>query len=190
MTFSKAEIAVIAGVVLLILIQILYDPISSAQHSLEVSNTRKEIPLARAKWDAFGITDYTFEIIGDGRSICQPSARVEVQNETVVNVELMDFAAETSTPQILPPEQWVNPDWGNEVFLCNYKNFTMTKIFELVEQTLQNFPTSILQADFDPEYGYVTSFEYGIYVGHGLARPKLSNCCNVFEIQNFQVKEK
>ena len=180
MKFSKIYIST-AGIVLLLIVQVLYDPISSAKHVLTVSSVRSQLPQAQAKWEKLEITDYTFEIIGDGSSICKPSVRVKVQNDIVVKVETQD-----ATPQILPPSQWINPDWENEVFLCNYRNFTMTKIFELVELTLQNFPSSILQADFDSEYGYVTSFDYGIYVGHGLARPQISNCCNVFRIQNFQ----
>jgi len=176
--------AVIAA--LLVLTQILYDPISSAKHLLEVSSIRDQLPQARAAWDSSKITDYTFEIIGDARSICQPSARIEVQNDVVVNVEIL----KKTTSQILPPDQWADPDWGYEVFLCNYNHFTMTQIFELVEQTLQNFPSSILHAEFDTEHGFVTSFEYGIYVGYGLARPQISNCCNVFRIQNFQPKNK
>ena len=180
MKFSKKIFTIAAGIILL-LTQILYDPISSAKHALTVASVRSQLPQAEAKWDASEISGYTFEIIGDGRSICQPSARIEVQDDKVVNVEVLGPPA-----KILPPDQWTDPDWENEVFLCNYRNFTMTKIFELVELTLQNFPSSILQADFDSEYGFVTSFEYGIYVGYGLARPKISNCCNIFRIQNFQ----
>lgn len=182
MTASKTRLIIASGiVVLLILTQVLYDPISSAKHVLTISSVRSQLPQAQAKWNASEISSYTFEIIGDGRSICQPSTQIEVQDDKVVKVETLD-----ATPQILPPDQWADPDWENEVFLCNYRNFTMSKIFELVELTLQNFPSSILHADFDSEYGFVTSFEYGIYVGHGLARPQISNCCNVFRIQKFQ----
>ncbi|MBE0669623.1 MAG: hypothetical protein IH588_03465 [Anaerolineales bacterium] len=181
MKSKKIYLAATIAVISLLLIQVLYNPISSVKHSLTISNVRGQLPQARAAWESTGITDYTFEIIGDARSICQPSARIEVQNDAVVKVELLN-----TNLQILPHDQWADPDWGNEVFLCNYKNFTMTKIFELVDLTLQNFPSSILQADFDAKYGYVTSFEYGIYVGYGLARPKISHCCNVFRIINFQ----
>jgi len=182
MTSSKIRLITASGIIiLLILTQVLYDPISSVKHVLTISSVRSQLPQAQAKWEKLEITNYTFEIIGDARSICQPSVQIEVKNDKVVKVETLG-----PNPQTLPPEQWVDPDWENEVFLCNYNNFTMTKIFDLVELTLHNFPSSILQADFDTEYGFVTSFEYGIYVGHGLARPQLSNCCNVFRIQNFQ----
>ncbi len=173
------------SIAVLLIVQVLYDPISSAKHVLTISSVHSQLPQAQTKWEKLKITDYTFEIIGDARSICKPSARIEVKNDVVVKVGLLN-----TNSQILPPDQWADPDWGNEVFLCNYNHFTIPQIFELVEQTLQNFPSSILQADFDSEYGYVTSFEYGIYVGYGLARPQISDCCNVFRIQNFQTTSK
>ena len=177
------------GIVILLLgiaVQVLYDPISSAKHSLMVSNVRAELPQARAKWDASGITDYTFEIQGDARSICQPSAMIEVRNNVVVRVETKDFSSVDSPAQLLPPEQWADPDWGEEVFLCSYFHFTMPQIFDLLDETLQNYPSSIMQADFDSQYGFVTNFRFGIYAGYGLLRPRLDNCCNEFSIQNFQ----
>lgn len=177
---------IVIALLLVILIQVLYDPISSIQHSLNVVGVRNQLPQSRAKWDALEITSYTFEIIGDARSICKPSARIKVENDVVVQVEVISFTSKNPTSQILPPDQWTDPDWGNEVFLCDYNNFTFTKVFELVEQTLQNFPSSVLQAEFDNQYRFVTSFEYGIYVGKGLAQPQVSNCCNIFRIQNFR----
>ena len=186
MTQKKLRtIGIIAFIALLIGVQVLYDPLSSARHALLVSSVRTELPEARAKWEAAGITEYTFEIVGDGRSICQPSAIVEVRSGEVVKVETKDFAS-NSPVQVLPPDKWADPDWGEEVFLCSYYHFTMPQVFDLVEETLRNFPSSIKQADFDPQYGFVSDFNFGIYVGYGLARPKLSNCCNVFQVRNFQ----
>jgi len=188
MTFSRPRIAKLIGVVLLIgiLIQILYDPISSAKHSLKVFNVRNQLPRARAKWEALGITDYTFEIQGNGRTICEPSAIIEVKNDMVVRVETRDFSSRNSPSLLLSPEKWADPGWGDEVFLCNYAHFTMTQIFDLLDSTLQDFPSSIMRADFDPEYGFLTDFSFGIYVGYGLLRSQISDCCNVFSIKNFQ----
>jgi len=164
-----------------ILIQVLYDPISSANHSLKVFYTQNQLPRQRAKWEAQAITEYSFEIRGNGRSICEPSAVVEVKNDLVVNVQTTD-----SPGQPLPSEKWSDPGWGDEVFLCNYANFTMTRIFDLVDSTLQDFPSSIMRADFDPRYGFVTDFSFGIYVGYGLLKPQVTDCCNLFSITNFQ----
>jgi hypothetical protein len=188
MKISKPLIITVGIVILLfgLVIQVLYDPVSSARHALMVSNVRAELPQARAKWDAAGITDYTFEIQGDARSICQPSAIIEVRNNIVVKVETKDFTSADSPAQILPPDRWADPDWGEEVFLCSYFHFTMPQVFDLVEQTLQSYPSSIMQAEFDPEYGFVSGFRFGIYVGYGLLKPRLSDCCNDLVIKNFQ----
>ena len=167
-----------------VLLQVAYDPISSARHHLRIASVRTELPEALAKWDALGITDYTFEIRGDARSICRPSAVIQVRGGEVVKVETKgnDDAA-----RLLPPVSWSDPDWGEEVFLCSYFHFTMPQFFDLVEQTLQSYPASIMQAEFDDEHGFVSDFSFGIYVGYGLLRPGISNCCNEFQIRNFQV---
>ena len=169
-----------------VLIQILYDPISSTRHALTVSRVRTELPQAHAKWDTKGVTDYSFELIGNARSICKPSAIVEVRRGEVVKVETKNFT-EDSASQLLSMDKWADPDWGEEVFLCSYFHFTMPQFFDLVDETLRNYPSSIMQAEFNPKYGFVSHFKFGIYVGYGLARPKLSNCCNEFEIHDFQV---
>lgn len=165
---------------IVILIQVLYDPIASARHTLKVASVRAELPRARAQWDALGIKNYTFEIQGDGRSICRPYATIEVREGVVVKVETKDPVA------ILSPEYWADPSWGEEVFLCSYSHYTMPQIFDLVDITLRNFPSSIMQAEFDPLYGFVSHFKFGIYVGYGLARPRLNDCCNEFQISKFQ----
>jgi hypothetical protein len=188
MTFLTPRIAKAAAIILFIgiLIQVLYDPISSAKHSLEVSGVRTELPQARAKWEAFGITDYRFDIQGNARSICQPSAIIEVKNDVIVKVETRDFSSKNSRAQLLPPEKWADPGWGDEVFLCNYARFTMTQIFDLLDNTLQNYPSSVMRAEFDPEYGFLADFSYGIHVGYGLLKPQVGDCCNILSIKNFQ----
>jgi len=189
MKFSKIRTVGTISIIILfigILIQVLYDPVSSVRHSLLISNVRTELPATRAKWDSLRITDYTFEIQGDARSICQPSAIIEVRNDEVVKVETKDFAAADVPVQLLPTDRWADPDWGEEVFLCSYFHFTMPQIFTLVEVTLRNYPSSIVQVGFDPEYGYVTEFSYGIYAASGALSLRIDDCCNKFIIRNFQ----
>jgi len=181
----NSKFIIAAGITaLLIVTEILYDPISSARHHLRIASVRAELPQARAKWDGAGITDYMFEIQGNARSICQPSAVIEVRDNAVVKVETK---GNNDNARLLPPESWSDPDWGEEVFLCNYFHFTMPQFFDLVEQTLQSYPASIMQAEFDDEHGFVSDFSFGMYVCYGLLRPRISNCCNEFQIRNFQV---
>ena len=162
-----------------ILLQVLYDPISSVRHSLKVASVRAELPQAREKWNSLHITDYKFQIQGDGRSICMPYANIEVHGDKVVKVETINPIG------ILSPDYWADPAWGDEVFLCSYLHYTMPQIFDLVAITLRNFPSSITQAEFDLQYGFVSRFRFGIYVGDGLLRPRIDNCCNEFKITEF-----
>jgi len=182
--------AVVTILLVGVIIQVLYDPISSVRHSLLVSNVRAELPQARAKWESLGIDDYTFEIQGGAPLLCQLKAKIEVRSNFVVQVETLEPFSEDASAQILPSEKWADPDWGEEVFLCSYYHFTMPQIFDLVEVTLRNYPSSIIDAEFDPKYGFVTSFKYGLYVGKGLLRPKVSNCCSKLTIKGFQVLDK
>jgi len=186
--FSKPNVLKITGFVLLIgiLVQALYDPFSFAKHSLEVSRVRAEFPQARAKWGASGITDYTFEIQGITPSICQVSAVIQVENDVVIKVETRDLNAVEKLPKLLSPDKWYDPDWGDEVFLCSYHHFTMSHTFDLLEKFTRSDPSTILQVDFDPAYGYITNFRYGLYIGNGLLDPKISECCSNFSIKNFQ----
>jgi hypothetical protein len=179
---KSAVIVLLLGV----LIQVLYDPLSSAKHSIEVSRMRAEIPKSLAKWKSQGITSYTFEITGNAPSICRVSARIEVKNDAVARVETKDFSLENSPAQLLSPDKWADPDWGDEVFLCNYAHFTMTRIFDLLDRTLRDNPSTILQVGFDSNYGFITFFHYGLYSGHGLLSPQISDLSNSLRIRNFQ----
>jgi hypothetical protein len=183
MTFTKTRLIAITGLLLLVvLVQVLYDPISSARHSLQVLSVRNEFSEARAKWETMGITDYMFEIHGNTPSICQASAIVEVENDVVVKVEII----KDGTQEFLAPDRWADPGWGDEVFLCNYAHITMPRIFDLLERSLHNSPFTVMHAEFDPEYGFVTTLRYGLYTGYGLLRPHIDDCCSDLQIENFQ----
>ncbi|MBI3170181.1 MAG: hypothetical protein HYZ22_16985 [Chloroflexi bacterium] len=182
MSASKTQLAIIAVAIVLLfaLVQFLYDPISSVEHLLEVSHIHDQFPVARSQWDAAAIQDYSFEIRGSSQSICAVDALVEVQNNIVTEVTPLQNTFS------LPPEKWADPDWGNEVFLCDYNHFTIPRIFDMVEKTLQNAPTSILEIEFDLRYGFVTDFRDGIFLGHGWLDPKIGAVYNEFQIRNFR----
>lgn len=180
MSTSKIRLAVIVILILLALVQFLYDPISSVGHSLEISHIRDQFPVARAQWDTAAIQDYRFEIRGRSQSICDVDAMIEVRSNIVTEVVLLQSASP------LPPENWADPDWGNEVFLCDYNHFTIPRIFDMVGKTLQNEPSSILEIEFDPQHGFVTGFRDGIFVARGWLSPKIGDVYNEFQIRNFQ----
>lgn len=136
--------------------------------------------MARAQWDSAAIQDYSFEIQGSSQSICVVDAMIEVRNNIVT--EVMPLG--TASP--LPSEKWADPDWGNEVFLCDYNHFTIPRIFDMVGKTLQNTPSSILDITFDPHYGFIVDFRDGLFGGHGWLGPQISNVYNEFQIRDFQ----
>jgi len=188
MKYPKLRLPFYARILFLavLTIQILFDPVSSARHFLMISSVRSKLPQAHATWDSLGIADYTFEIQGSSPPICQPSAVVEVRDGVVVKVELKNSLSGDLQGQLLPPEKWADPDWKDEDFLCSYYHFTMPQIFDFLENTIEKHPSTVMDANFDSLYGFVSRFEYGIYVGYGLLRPRISECCNYFVIKNFQ----
>lgn len=183
MTVSKKYAILVAGFLfVMVLAQVLYDPISSIQHSLLLHKVRREYPQARGKWDALKITDYTFEIHGNTPSICQPSAIIKVEHDTVVEVKTIH----NNLASTLSPDRWADSGWGDEVFLCNYAHFTMPRIFDLLERSLQNQPFTVIRAEFDPQYGFITNLRYGLYVDEGLLLPQIGDCCSDLWVEKFQ----
>jgi hypothetical protein len=63
----------------------------------------------------------------------------------------------------------------------------MPQVFDFLGELLEMSPASILQADFDPSYGFVSYFEFGSFVPKGLLSPRIGDCCSWFSIENFQV---
>lgn len=189
---SSAKLAVTAVTIVLLIgiaIQILFDPLASAKHALEIWRVRNELPEARAKWDAQKIADYSFEVRGYVPLACLASALIEVRNGAVVQVESRDFLPGDSPTKLLPPEEWGTPSLGGQIFPCNYANFTMPQVFDFLDQLLERDASSILQVDFDPNYGFITYFSFGSLVPKGVLSPRIGDCCSWFSIENFQVLE-
>jgi hypothetical protein len=172
-----------------IVIQILFDPLASANHALEIWGVRNVFPDARAKWDAQKIDNYSFEIRGYAPLACLPSALIEVRNGAVTQVEIRDFLPGDSPTQLLPPEEWATPVVGDQIFPCDYANFTMPHVFDFLAGLLKMYPASILQVNFDRNYGFVTHFSFGSFVPEGLLSPRMGDCCSWFSIENFEVLE-
>lgn len=187
----KRNIRTIILVLLIgLIIQVLFDPLGSIEHSGQVVKARILSTSARAKWDAQKIADYSFEIRGYAPLACIVSALIEVRNGVVVQVELMDFVPGDSPTSFLPPEEWANSSYfSDQIFLCDHANFTIPQIFDLLEELLEMEAASILRVDFDPKYGFTTYFRFGSFVPNGLLSPRIGDCCSEFRIENFQVLE-
>ena len=180
--FRKTRIIVGVIFIALILAHFLYDPLSFLQHTVEVRNIQSRFVKAHLQWDSAIIQHYSFEIRGSSQDICMVNALIEVQDNKVILVQPLG----TSSP--LSPQKWADPDWGNEVFLCDYNHFTIPKIFAMLEKTLGNSPFAILETEFDSLYGFITQFEDGISTSHGWLNFRDKNVYNEFQISNFKIE--
>jgi hypothetical protein len=187
---AKLAVATVAILLLIgISIQILFDPFSSAKHTFEIWKARNELPDAHAKWDRATITDYKFEMRGYVPLACVPSALIEVRNGAVVRVDVRDSLPGGSPPRFLPPDEWAALSFAKQIFPCDYANYTMPQVFDFLGELLVVDSSSILQVDFDPNYGFITYLSFGRFVPKGRLSPRIGDCCSWFSIDNFQVLE-
>jgi len=177
---NKMLIAFTGSILVLALLQLLFDPLSPSLHSLKAANTRARFAEAKVQWDAANIKDYAFEIRGSSQNICAVDAVIEVRGNVVTQVQPLNAAPP------LPPEKWADPDWGNEIFLCDYNHFTVPQMLVMVGKTLQNSPFAILEAEFDPRYGFITNFKDGVLGNNGWLHPIARTIYNEFQVVNFQ----
>lgn len=180
MLHKKYSAACIGGLLVLAVAQILFDPISSIRHSLDIANVRNRFGTAQSKWVAANIEDYSFEIHGRSQGICAVNALIEVRDNVVVRAQPLNAASP------LPPEKWADPDWGNEVFLCDYSHFTVSQMFAMLAKTLQNSPFAILEAEFDPRYGFIAHFQNGMFFSDGWLNMRATTIYNEFRVINFE----
>lgn len=166
-------------------IQILFDPLSSILNFSGNLQARVGLPTARDKWEAQNITHYSFEIVTGINSMCIASARVEVRDGKVVQVNRKDFL-ETGkvSEKPLPRESWANPYYP-DVFFCDYADLTFPNLFDRVGQSLE----FVSRISFDAKYGFVSLVRWGSPGGRGLLSPRIWDCCSGFSIEKFQVLE-
>jgi hypothetical protein len=173
-------------IIVALVIQILFDPLSSMINLGENIQARIGLPIARARWDAQHIENYSFEIWNGLGGICMASARVEVRNGKVDRVFFKDNLLTmkiSKTP--MSRKDWANPYYP-DIFFCDYANFTMPQIFGEVEKSLGY----ISRISFDMKYGFVSGVRFGSPGGKGLMSPRIFDCCSGFSITNFQVLDK
>ena len=168
----------------IVVVQVLCDPLSPALHFGQGLKAKLFLPHARQKWDAQEITHYKFDFKAYVPLACIVGGSVEVKDELVIHVGPSSDAAKGPIP-LLDPGFTTSEDF----FLCNYKNYTMPGFFDEVERWIKLYP-SIRHVSFDPEYGFISSFSFGSSGGYGLLSPKISDCCGGFSIRNFQVLDK
>ena len=168
------------AILLIVLFQVLFDPLSSVQHLGERLQARFYLSTAREKWEAQGIRHYRFDFKGYVPLVCVFGGGVEVNDGVVI----LGPRSDADDPQVLLS---LGFSGLNEPSLCNDQNYSMPLLFDEIERWLQDSPGSIMQISFDPQYAFISSFKFGNPGGRGWLSPIISDCCGGITIENFQV---
>ena len=167
-----------------LIIEYLFDPLSSIRNLTENVEARLGLPIARARWAAQKIEHYAFELHAYQQVCWVVYARIEVRHGRVIQVNYIDFETDCMSPISMPRSEWdQNPDWIDS-FLCNYAHFTMPQLFGMAARNTK----SIYKISFDAKYGFPSEVQFGDpQPNGGLFGPKVGGCCYGFVIRNFQV---
>jgi hypothetical protein len=170
--------------IILLVIQILFDPLSPILHVSQSAKAKLLLPLARQKWESQGVTHYSYDVYAFSQ-MCFMGANIEVDDGVVVhagpvkNPDPWDMiqGVRQQNPGF-PPDTW---------FLCNYKNYTVPNWFDHLEKKVQITRSTGTSISFDNKYGFISRFRLDWSSGNGLLEPKIRSCCYGFRIWNFQV---
>jgi hypothetical protein len=122
----------------------------SFESSAELERTRRELPLAEARWNSHNITDYEINV----KAWAHPTFCGIYENGT------LDF----TTPHHLKIQQseivFANDSQKRAVEECAIDNFLPPKVFDTIRQSLKtaNPKYEYLKVEFDPEYGFVSNY--------------------------------
>lgn len=167
-----------------LIIEYLFDPLSSMRNATENIEARLGLPIARARWETHKIKHYMFELHAYQQVCWVIYARIEVSQGRVIQVNYIDFETGEMSEKGIPPSRWdQNPDWIDS-FLCNYANFTMPQLFDLAEQGAEH----IYKISFDARYGFISEVQFGAPKPNGgLFGPRIGGYGTGFRIENFRV---
>ncbi len=150
----------VALLLLLVVVEVLFDPFSMAVNAVERLRIRSELRQARSTWEAAGIADYDLTVSGYTPLAC------------IVTEELIPVRDGQA------PEKPATSSWQ----YCQIPR-TVPEGLNRVEEALSW--EGSMQASFDKQYGYVSSFQYSCMSGHGLLSPIVSDCGGGFHIISF-----
>ena len=181
-TLKRINKTVWIVLVILLVIQILFDPLSPLVYWSKNFQARVRLSPSRHKWESQGITHYKFDIRGYVPLVCIFGGSVEVKDEEVIHTGPSSDVISQADPFLdMGFRRMENP------FLCNYQNYTITKLFDEIERYKKESPSIISGISFDPKYGFISGFGFGSSGGKGLLSPRISDCCGGFSIRNFHV---
>ena len=174
--------------IILLIAEILFDPLSRIFYKMKNVEARIRLPVASRHWDEQNIVHYKFDVNAGGLAdACIWQANLEVDNGVVVKAgRRSDWPDDLSTvdyPVFPLREPQIQSDW----FMCDYHNFTLPKLFDVLEEIMQKNPSSITSISFDDQYGFISGVRFGTPAARGILSPTIDHCCSGFGISNFQV---
>ena len=170
--------------VILLVIQVLFDPLSPILSFSQSVKSKILLPLVRQKWESQNITHYSYDVYAFSQ-MCFMGANIEVDDDVVVHVGPVKKPDPWDMIQGIPQQ---NPDFPPDTwFLCDYKNYTVPNLFDYLEKKVQITRLTGTSISFDNTYGFISDFRLDWSSGYGLLDPKISSCCYGFRIWNFQV---
>jgi len=166
---------------IVIAIQLLFDPLTPIVHFGQGVKAKLFMLSVRQKWESQNISHYKFDIKVYMPLACIVGGSVEVKDGVVIRTGPSSDAGTEPVPLLDPGFTALE-----NIFFCNYRNYTIPGLFNEVERWIKLYP-SIRHISFDSKYGFISSFSFGSSGGNGLLSPTVSDCCGGFSIQNFQV---
>lgn len=157
-TRRRAWIAVM--LVLLVVVQLLCDPLSVLVVTAGQVLVRVQLAQARQRWEESGLQDYDLTVSGYTPIICI------VLEETI--------RVRGGEPEAASQSYW---EW------CAVPR-SVPQSFEAVERSL-DWGGNRVQASFDRQYGYVSEFRYDCNYGRGLLSPIVSDCGGGFRVDDL-----
>jgi len=139
-SFSLVLLAVIA-------LEILFGPIRLLAYQVGLQQLRRELIKEKEKWNSQNIAYYSFEVGYLAAPVGHCYARI-----TLIQNEIVEISERQGTNENSPFVEKKKDQWDNGY--CNYSRFTFLNVFDM----LLNEKTAKVNAEFDPQYGYVTFY--------------------------------
>lgn len=178
----KTTLKIIGAVCLVLFaIELLIDPISYVVNAIRIAQIRRELPAAKARWEAQGITSYTLTLRGGSMSCLALDAKLFIEQGQTVRVLTRQKPFDETLPFVIPAT-------AEALRGCGFGEFTAPAMFKSVEQILQTIDPAYeeLIVSFDDTSGIVTRYQRNAGYQHGLLSPGVGECCLGYEFSDFQ----
>lgn len=158
-------------------IELQFTPLRNTLARVEFNQIRSELPQAKARWEATGITSYDVGVWMFSAS-CIQDVSLKVRGSELSEVIMMTRSRWDAIPSpvaLVERESWPDQDgW------CAYNNVLVPQMFDTVEKALEELKPeeSDLSVTFDEQYGFV-----GYY--RRVCRA-VSHCVTEIHLEDFQ----